>query len=126
MLQPVAQPQVGQQLRGPRRIVALFLARNHGGDTHVLQRRELRQELVELEDKADMAVAEGGQVTVLHGEDIRTLDGHLTLGRTVERADDLQERSLAGAGLTDDGHYLALLNPEVDALQHFQLAERFV
>ena len=81
---------------------------------------------MELEDEADMSVAELCEGFLAESEDILPVDEDLSVGGAVECAEDLQERGLAGAALADDGEYLALLHAEVHAFQHFQRAEGLV
>ena len=78
------------------------------GHHDVLERREVGQQVMELEDEADLAVAERRQLALVHGRQRR---GRRTTpapdGRPVERAEHVQQRALADARLADDDHLLA-------------------
>ena len=74
----------------------------------VLERGELRQEVVELEDEADLAVAELGQPRRRSSTVTSTpSNGDRPRRGRVERAEDLQERRLADARGADHRDHLA-------------------
>ena len=64
MLQPLLEPEIAQQLgRTPARLRPRQ-APDHLRQHDVLQRRELRQEVVELVDKTDLGAADLGALDV--------------------------------------------------------------
>ena len=67
-----------------------------GGNHDILYRRELRQELVELEHEAEVLVAEVTQLLGGEGGGVDAVDAYRTGVGAVEGADDLQEGGLAG------------------------------
>ena len=83
---------------------------------------------MELVDEAERAVAQLAARLLVERVDVAAGDLHDTRGRTVEPAEDLQQRGLAGARRTDDRQAFAGANAQVHALQHLQvdgpLAER--
>ena len=97
-----------------------FLRRacNVGGYHNILQSRELRQQLVELEDEADVAIAEVGQLLLGEGGYVDRIDVHRTAVGAVQRADDLQQGGLASSTWADDADYLATIYVEVNAFQN--------
>jgi len=78
---------------------------------------------MELEDEADVAVAEGGELTVAQPEDISASNIYLWRPalppwgdlRGAERAENLQQRGFACATASHDANDLATLDGEVDA-----------
>ena len=50
---------------------------------------------------------------------------HVAGGRILQPGDDAQQRRLAAAGRADEDDELAILDLEVDALQHLDPAEGF-
>ncbi len=86
---------------------------------HVLQRRERWQQVVELEDEADGARPEG----VLVGEpgQVGPVDQHAPRSRTIEGAQDIQQRALAASTRPHHGHQLAPRHAQVDSIEgaHF-------
>jgi hypothetical protein len=104
-------PRVGFELGGRA-------AGDAPGEHDVLERREVRQELVELEDEADGAVAEGGEAGAGEGGHVLAADQDAARVRFVEGAEDVEQRRLAGTRRSDDRHQLAGLDDEVDAAQH--------
>ena len=90
---------------------------------HVLQRRELRQELVELEDEADVLVAESGQLLATEAARLRAVYNEAPAIRRVQRADNLEQGGLARAAGAYDRHDLARVDGQVDSLQHLQGTE---
>ena len=92
----------------------------------VLESRELRKQVVELEHEADALVAELRQGPIAQGRDIAAVDLHAPAVGTRQRADDLQKRGLASAAGPHDGDHLALRHVERNAFQHLQRAETLV
>ena len=97
--------------------------RGHG---HVLQRRELGQQMVELIDEPDVPVAELRQLVVGQTVQIHPVDDHLAAVGLVERTDDVQQRRFAGPGRTDNRHDFAVLNRQRNLFQDFETAVGFL
>ena len=114
----VAETHEFEQFLGPLLGFAVTLSGNEGGNHDVFECRELRQELVELEDETDVAVAEVGEFFVAECRDVGVVDDHRTAVGLVERADNLQEGGLAGSRGAYDTDHLALADVERDALEH--------
>ena len=106
----VGESQKLQQLLGARLGLAAPFASDKRGNHDVLQGRKLRQKLVELEDKADMAVAEIGQFVGRKARHVDAVDGDRSTVGAVEGAYDLQQRGLAGTRRANDRHDFALAN----------------
>src|SRR5690606_15629170 len=74
--------------------------------------------LVALEDEAEMLAPQRRQLVgiqrahILAGEQVTALAG------PVETAQYVHQRRLARAGLADNGHHLAAMDVEIDALEH--------
>src|SRR5207244_2941073 len=87
-----------------RRVLARQPAdeRRHGD---IVQRRELREQVVELEDEADVAVAEARQRLLSHLERVLAVVEDVAGGRRIERSDDVQEGALAHAAGPDQGRH---------------------
>ena len=90
---------------------ARALGRGHAPDRErhrdVLQRGELRQQVVELVDEAERAVAHARRVPSPSARRSRALDADLARRRRVEPAQQVQQRALAGARGADDRDALA-------------------
>ena len=78
---------------------------------------------MELEDEAEVAVAEVGEGLLREGGGVDTIDTYGTDIGAVEGADDLEQGGLAGAGGSDDADNLATVDVQVDALEHLERAE---
>ena len=78
--------------------------------------------MVILEDEADVLVAEAGELRVGEGEWILVVQDDLAGGRAIERAEDLEERALAGAGGAEDRESFARGDAQIDAAEHRQRA----
>ena len=106
-----------------RALGALFLrhARVEHRQLHVSQCVCPADEVEILKYKADLAVADGGQLAVVRILNDRSVQPVAALGGAVERADEVHERGLARAGRADDRHKFALVYIEVDAVQDLQL-----
>ena len=101
-------------------------AGDEGWDADVLQGGEFGQEVVGLEDEADVLVAEACEVFLFEAADVGVAVAEGAGVGTVEGAEDLEEGGLAGAGGADDGDHLAPGYLERDVAQDLQGAIAFV
>ncbi len=76
------------------------------------------EQMVELEDEADLAVAETRQLAVALRRQVLAIEPHLAARRPIERAQDVQQRALADPGLPDDGDALAGADVEIEPGEH--------
>ena len=65
-----------------------------------------------LKHEADRTVAEVGKLRLREGERVGAVEADGAAGRPVERAEQVQERALAGAGRAHDGERLAAVEAE--------------
>ncbi len=119
------QPEAAQQLIGARsRLViaqAEHLARCKG---HVLAHGHMREEVERLEHDADLA-ADGVLVDPAR-RDVETLDQDPAAVDRLQQIDAPQERRLARPACSDQTHDLVVVDGEIDATQHLELAEPLV
>ncbi len=115
---PAGESHRRQERLGPAAGPALRLPADQQGHHHVFQCRELRQQMVKLEDEPQAPVAQ--LVAVLLAQRIvrPAVQDDLARGRRVERAQQVQQRALARPARPDDRHGLAAMHPEVDVIQH--------
>ena len=83
----------------------------------VLDRRRPRQQVEPLKHEADLAVADLREFVVVQPRDVAVLEPVLARGRTIEAAEDVHERRLAGSRRSDDRHELSFFDVERDAAQ---------
>ena len=74
--------------------------------------------LSDKEHEAQMAVAKIGKGLSAEGEGVDTIDTYAASVGLIQCADDLQQRGLAGSAGTNNAHYLAFVDMEVDAFQY--------
>src|SRR5437773_2088761 len=103
-------PTRGERRPPGRERLAGDQARQHD----VLERGEVAEQVVELEDEADFAVAEDGQFALRAREHVHAVEEDPAPGRLVERPQEVEERRLADPGLADDGDPLARLDLQVE------------
>src|SRR6267143_5858470 len=84
----------------------------------VFRRGELHQQVMELVDEAEGAVAHLAALGLAQGEQRPALDQHRARARRVEPAQKMQQRRLARAGAPHDRDPLARIDVEVDAEEH--------
>ena len=85
----------------------LFLPSFKPGQHHVVQHAELGEQVVELEDEADLLVADLRQArTGWKAACGFTIDAHLALVVRVHGAEDVEQGALAAAALAGDAHEL--------------------
>src|SRR5690606_27727908 len=73
----------------------------------VLERAELRQQMVELVDEPEHAVAEHAALALRQASDVLAVDLDQARRRSIEAAEQVQQRALARARSADDRHLLA-------------------
>ena len=83
----------------------------------VLAGRHVREELVRLEDEADLPAAQEGQVVFRHRVDRRALQEDLPSRRPVEAGHEAEERRLAAARRAEDGGELTRGDGQVDVVE---------
>ena len=83
----------------------------------VLEARQGRQQVEELEDESDLVAPDPGQVVVDNPATRLAVDADLAGGRVIEAADQIEQRRLAGSGRTDDRHHLASIDTKVDIVE---------
>ena len=86
-----------------------------------MERGRARQQVEGLEDEADLAVADRGQLVVVHLRDDLAAQHVAPLAGRVEAADQVHQGRLAGARRPHDRHVLAALDLEGDAAQRVDL-----
>jgi len=84
------------------------------GDEDIFEDGALREQVVELEDEADGAVAEAGGGGGLERGEVGIGDSDTAGGGAVERTEEIEERGLAAAGGAGDGDGFAGANMEVE------------
>src|SRR5688572_15874180 len=73
----------------------------------VLESRERRDEMKELEDESDLFAAQPGQAVLSEPRDVHAVDQNLTRARGIEPGEQAEQRRLAAARRTNDGDELA-------------------
>ena len=120
MRQPLAQAHAAQERLGAR----TRLVERQSGDAHrhlgVLDRRELGQQVVELEDEPDPVVAQRHQLGVGHRRELGVADGDRSAIGAVEPAEDVEQGAFPHARRADNRHHFARLDLQIEILQHGQ------
>ena len=91
-------------------------------ENHVIQRVQVLEQVVALENEADLPVADAGQVLVLQGGDIGPIQLILPMGGHVQTAQHVHHGGLARTGRTHDGHKFPPVDLEGHAIQRPDLA----
>src|SRR5574341_49653 len=87
---------------------------------HVLEGRELRKEMVELEHEADAFVPEPRDPVVTHGIEVRAAVEHFATRGPLQASQDMEQGALADARGADDGEHLTLPDIQVDPVEHVE------
>ena len=88
------------------------------GNQDVFQNGALRQQMVKLEDKTQVVIANARQLIRAQAGQIATVEADGSARRLIQRADEVQQRALAAAGRTDDRHGFAGGELKIDVAQH--------
>ena len=82
-------------------------AASQQGHGDVFERGELRQQVVELPDVTDVAVAVGGCLPGRQAGDVGVGAPNFAGGGAVERGEEVEQGTLAGTGFADDGDHFS-------------------
>src|SRR5215207_5576928 len=128
--QPRAEPDLLHHLARAGERLAPAHARHEQGQRGVLLRREVREQVVELEDEPDLPPAPAHELRSGGARHVEPADPHGPFVRRFEPADDVQQRRLPRPRSAHDRRRLARRQTERDAAQNFQhparrLAESF-
>lgn len=104
---------------------AAAVAFDPGGDADVFESGEFRQEVMELENEADVAVAESGELAGRVAGDIFAVVEDFAAVGGVERAEDVEKGAFAGTAGAGDGDHFTVGDDEVDAAQDAEGAVAF-
>src|SRR3954470_13509592 len=73
-----------------------------------------------LENESDLAVAHGGQLSVVEGSQVLLIELDGSAGGVIQRADNLKQSTFAGTRRPDDGQRFTMANFHRDAFQDGQ------
>ena len=124
VLQPRAEADLAEHVGGARARLGGGEAADAQRHRDVVERGELGQQMVELVDEAEMAVAPLALLGRVEGREVAAAEIDAARGRRLEAAEQMQQRALARARRADDGERLAAPDLEVDALQHVDVDAR--
>ncbi len=118
VVEPVAQLQRIEQFGGARLAFGCGQARVDRRHFDIFLRRRGGDEIVALEDEAESAAAQRGKRIGIERRNILAVEQILPAARTVETAQNIHQRRLAGAGSAHDGDEFARFDVERNAVQH--------
>ena len=85
---------------------------------HVFQRGKFGQQVVELVNEAEVAVAQRAEGFLAHLREVAAEQGDAAGGGFVEAAEDVQQGGFAAAGRADDADALARADAQIEAVEH--------
>ncbi len=118
MLQALAEAHPGQQIGRAAARLAAGLARDAHRHLDVLRRIELRHQMMELKDEADVAVAKLHERGIVERPEIGVGNDDLSRVGAVEAAEQVQQRALANARRADDRDHLAVGDVQFEIAEH--------
>src|SRR5437868_4157128 len=98
VIEPLAESNSLQQLPGLRPSLHNLHAPHEQRHRNVLERGKLRQQVMELIDEPERAVAQHAALLLAQPVNVPSIDQHATARRTIETAENLQQGRLAGTG----------------------------
>ncbi len=116
-MRALGQADLRQQLARQRmRILFLCAADANRAKRDVVQRAHLREQMKLLEHHARFLADQ----TLVHFRivDLQAVDDQIAAANLFQLVDTAQQRRFAGAGRPDNHYHLALLNLQVDIVQH--------
>ena len=122
--QAVAEPhlteQLGRSLLRGRGTASLNQRRHHD----ILQRGQVKEEMMELEHESYPPVPDVGGLLVAEGAEVAAVQTHSSRGRSVESTQKMKERGLSGTACPHDRYRLALIQGEVQPSEDVQIGPR--
>src|SRR5207237_4674806 len=88
------------------------------GHHRVLERREVTEQVVELEHEADILTTVARERGLAAAKQLFALKQHAPPGRAIERAEQVQQRRFADAGRADERHQLGRADLDRGATKH--------
>ena len=116
ILQPILQPDLAQHLCRVERMLAQLRR-----DLNVFERRQVLDQVIELEHEAHVAAAILRELTAVVAGDVPPVELHGAARERVHTAEDIQQRRLARARRTHDHADLALLDRKARVVQRGDL-----
>jgi hypothetical protein len=96
-------------------------ARQQQRQFDVFLRRQHRHQVIELEDETDVVAAPRRQLPGAHRVDALPVDVNLTAAGRIQSADQVEQRRLARTRWAHQRDEVALVDVQVDAVQHLDL-----
>src|SRR5690349_15281842 len=121
MPQPLPEAHASQQRRRSMTSVVDGFARDAHRHLDVLERVELRQQMMKLKDKPDVAVPELDECGVVHRRQFALLDADRSAADAIETAKCMQQGALANPRSAHDRHHLAAFDRQIEVAQHMDL-----
>jgi hypothetical protein len=120
MIQSFAQTDAFQQSARAvgRGFADLCVRANQRWNENVFQHGALREQMVRLEDKADLTVARVGDLFLVQLPNILAFKEDLPARGPIQRADDIEQGALAGTGGANDGGGFSRVYFEAYAVKH--------
>ena len=106
----IRQPQTLQQLLCPRQPRLTLHARVHRRHFHILRRRQVRQQVITLKNKAKVLAAQRGQRIAVQRRHIGSRHAVGAAGRLIEAAENIHQRRFPRTRGPDDRHHLTGVN----------------
>ncbi len=114
MMHPFRQPELIEQICCRVQRHAPGGSSNPGRHRHVLDGGELGQQMMELKDESDVAVAEPRELVRAHAGQLVLPDTNRSRVGAVEPPEQVEQRRLADPGGADDRQDLPPLDPQVE------------
>ena len=77
------------------------------GDEDVFEHGALRQKMVGLKNEADLAITHGGELHFVKLTQVLSIENYFSRARTIQRADEVEQRAFATTARPDDGDSFA-------------------
>ncbi len=101
-LRAIGQIDAGQRLAGPGLARRAWDPTVSQGQRHVLQQRQARQQLVVLEDEADLLAAQSAAAPLVERRDLDPIEPVVAAGRALQAAKNVEQRGLPRSRGPDD------------------------
>ena len=121
MVKPGTQPHIGKDRRCGCRCLLPLGSPDQVRHHDVFDRRELRQQVVELKYESDALITEASYLIVAQSVHIQLSIEHFAACWSLKSSCDVEKRAFPDPRSPDNSDHLSLLNIEIDAIQDTEL-----
>ncbi len=117
---PIFQTDIFEELFRSITSLAFAFACDQGRNHDIFEGREIVEEIVMLENEADMAIAEQGSAALVHVIEGTPVNLHFPFGRFIQTAENMQQSRFTDPGMPYHSDHISLVYAEFNPFEDRQ------